>query len=236
MVEHPARERHQLPGGPREPARELDLAVAGLDQRLGEQQAQRLGVARHAGAEHARDVERLLQREARLGERGRVLGRLEILLGEHARVGIGDREAERLPVGGELLELEAGLLREVALAVLRLTGQEALDREQHEPILLDRLAQLVDAAALLVEVVEQLAAGRARIVVLESFEQPLGFPVHGDPQATRRRTPRRAGPSAARRASSRRAPARTGASRRRAGSRPPRRRGSRARWPPPGRS
>ena len=208
----------------------------GCEEGLGEQHAQRLRVARHPAAEHARDLERLLEREAHLGERGRVLGGLEVLVGVDARVGVRHREAERLAELGQVLDVEARLLGDLALRVVRAAGQEALDRQQHEPVLLHRLAQLVDARALVVEVVEQLAAGVALPLVLEPLEQPFGFPVHGPGKLQgavllgEQVHQQPVAPRPVRRA------ARSGASRRRGGSRPPRRRGSRARWRPPGRS
>ena len=193
MVEQAARERQQLVRRALEPAGEVELGVAGLEERLGEQHAQRLGVADHPAAEHARDLERVLAREAGVGERRRVLGGAEVGLAEHLLVGVGDREPERPAVLGEALEPEPGLLGDLALAVGLVAGEQALDRQQHEAILLHRGAQLVDAAALfVVEVLEQLHPRGTRLVVLEPVEEPLGFPVHVGRDATKAR--RRAGP------------------------------------------
>ena len=144
MVEQAAGERQQLVRRALEPAREVELGVAGLEEGLGEQHAQRLGVADHAAPEHARDLERVLAREAGVRERRGVLGGAEVGLAEHLVVGVGDREAERPAVLGEPLELEPRLLGDLALAVGLVAGEQALDRQQHEPVLLHRRAQLLD--------------------------------------------------------------------------------------------
>ena len=181
-----------------------------------------------SAAEHARRPRASRRREARSASAAASLAVLEVLVGVDARVGVRHRETERLAALGQVLERRSPAPRRSRAACSsRCRRRKRSTGSSTSRSSFTACAQLVDARALVVEVVEQLAAGVALTLVLESLEQPLGFPVHGSRQATRRGTPRRAGPSAARRATSRRARARSGASRRPAGSRPPRRRGSR---------
>ena len=60
VLEPRAGERHQLLGDRPVAVGELVLVEAGLDERLGDERARGLGVAGHALAEHARDLERVL--------------------------------------------------------------------------------------------------------------------------------------------------------------------------------
>ena len=68
---------------------------------LGDERARGLGVAGHALAEHARDLERVLVVEAGLAVQRAELGRLEVGLAVDALVGVGDRQPERAPAGGQ---------------------------------------------------------------------------------------------------------------------------------------
>src|SRR5207249_2160418 len=85
--------------------------------------------AGHALAEHARDLDCLVGGEPRVEVRLAELGRLDVLVGECAHVGVGDREAHRAPEGQEVVERHAAALADLARGVAGLGGQHALDEE-----------------------------------------------------------------------------------------------------------
>ena len=105
--------------------------------------------------------------------------RLEVVLAVDALVGVRDGQPERAPAGGQELELDAGLLGDLARRVARLGAERAGDRREHELVLGDDAAQLLDVHALRVQLVQQPPARGARGVVLEPFQQSFGVPVHG---------------------------------------------------------
>ena len=94
-------------------------------------------------------------------------------------VGVGDRETKRPAVFDEALELEPGLLGDLALAVGLVTGEQALDRQQDEAILRNRAAQLLEAQpSSSWRYSSSFTPRGTRLLVLEPVEEPLGFPVH----------------------------------------------------------
>jgi hypothetical protein len=154
------------------------LVGAALDRALADQRAHRLRVARHPAAEDALHLQRLLVRQPRAPVLEPELGRLEVRLPVHPLVRLRDGEPQRPPLVLEELELEPGLLGDLACRVARLGLQQSLDREQGEAVLRRRAAQLLDRHAVAVELVEQGAPRSQRAVVGAAVEQALGFPVH----------------------------------------------------------
>jgi hypothetical protein len=183
MLEPGARERHQVLGGGREPAPELVLVRAALQQRPGGERAHRVRVARHAAPEHPGRLEHPLVVEARGPELRAQPGRLEVPLPEDALVLGRPRQAERPPDRLQVLHVDAGLLRELVLRVLRLRAEQPLDRNEREPLLLHRLPELLQAHAVGVQLVQQLPARLLRTLVGNVVQQALGFPVHGPEDA-----------------------------------------------------
>ena len=70
------------------------------------------------------------------------------------------------------------LLGDLARRVAGLGAQRAGDRREHELVLGHDAPQLLDAHALLVQLVEQAAPRVARAVVLEPVAESFGVPVH----------------------------------------------------------
>ena len=102
---------------------------------------------------------------------GAELRRLEVLLAVHALVGGRDRQPERAPAGGQEGQLHAGLLGDLARRVAGLGAECAGDRREHELVLGDDPAQLLDVHALLVQFIEQAPARVAGGVVFEAVEE-----------------------------------------------------------------
>jgi hypothetical protein len=73
-------------------------------------------------------------------------------------VGIRHREAERAPLRLEELEVEAGLVADLACRVANVRADQPLDGQQCQPVLGDRLAELLELDAVAVQLVEQRAA------------------------------------------------------------------------------
>ena len=89
--------------------------------------------------------------------------------------GSAHRHAERARRLVEEVGVEAGLLGELRAGVeLALAGEHALDRQQRKPVLRRRLAQLLEAEALLLEA--RRSSSRASRS-LGPVEQALGFEV-----------------------------------------------------------
>ena len=71
--------------------------------------------------------------------------------------------------------VEAGFLGELLARVqLALAGEHALHRQQRQPVVGSRLAQLLEAESLLLEAAQELEAG---VAVARAVEQALGFEV-----------------------------------------------------------
>ena len=79
------------------------------------ERADRLGVARHPAAQHPRRLEHALVVEAGLAQPVAELRRLEVLLAEHLRVRRRHRQPERPPGRLQVVEVEPGLLGDLAL-------------------------------------------------------------------------------------------------------------------------
>ena len=161
-----------------EPVRELGLVGSGLEERLADEVAHRLGVARHAPAEDALRLHRVLLGQPDLAVLAAELGRLEVGLPVHALVRVGDREPERAALGLEPVEVETRLVGDVARRVARLGGEQAVDGQQREPLLGHRLAQLLDRHAIGLQLVEQRAPRVTGGVVRQALEQSFRFPIH----------------------------------------------------------
>ena len=134
-------------------------------------EVKRGGDVLHGAAHHRGELEERLRVEAGVEERLRIARQLELLLRDRTLARLAHRHAERAgSLVGEV-GVEARLLRELLARVeLSLAGEHALDRQQRQPVLRGRLAQLLEAEALLLEALQQL--------------EP----------STRGRSPRRAGP------------------------------------------
>jgi len=100
-------------------------------------------------------------------------------------VGVRDGEPERPPLRLEEVEVETALLGDLARGVLSLGAQQPLDGQQREPLVLDRVAQVLHRHAVVVELVEQRTPRLARRVVRAPGAQSFGFPVHARPEGTR---------------------------------------------------
>lgn len=137
MLEPRAGEWHELLGDRAVAVRELVLVEARLDEGARDQRARRLGVARHALTEHARDLERVLVVEAGLAVARAELGRLEVLLAVDAIVRSRDREAERAPARGQELELDARPFGDLARRVARLRAERPRHGREHELVVGD---------------------------------------------------------------------------------------------------
>ena len=99
------------------------------------------------------------------------------LLGEGGGVVVGERHAERAPCALEELAVEPGALGDLGRGqLLAAAAEDALDRQQREPVLVDRGAQLVELDAVVGELCEQLQPRLARLA-LEALEQALGLEI-----------------------------------------------------------
>ena len=152
--------RHRLQTGG-----ELVLVDTALEHRLADQRRDRLDVAGHAAAEHALGLHRLLVGEPGLAVLVAHARRLEVALAVDALVGPRHRQAQHAPLVLEEVQVEAALLGDLARRVMRLRGQQPVDRQQREPLLGDRAAKLLDRHAVGVQLVEQRAARLARAAV-----------------------------------------------------------------------
>ena len=162
---------------------EVALGVARLQQRLAERRHERGGDRVERVAHHADQLEEALLVEAGCEQRLGVPRQLELLVGEHARVGVDRGIAERPPGLLEEAELEPRLVRDLAQGVagtLRL--EHTFHGQQREPVLARRPAQLLEREALVLERAQQLEARVARRPVVEPVEQALRLEVdrHAD--------------------------------------------------------
>ena len=169
---------------------EIALGVAGLQQRLAERRHERGGDRVERVAHHADQLEEALLVEAGVEQRLGVARQLELLVGEHARVGVDRGVAERPPGRLEEAELEprpGGDLAQRVAGALRL--EHPLDRQQREPVLAGRATQVVEREALALERAQQLEACVAGGAVVEPVEEPLRLEVdrHADIVAVSRR-------------------------------------------------
>ena len=99
-------ERQQVLRDELEPVRQLGLVGSGFEERLADEVAHRLGVPRHAPAEHALGLHRVLLGQPDLAVLAAELGRLEVGLAVHALVRVRDRQAERAALALEPVEVE----------------------------------------------------------------------------------------------------------------------------------
>ena len=116
---------------------------------------------------------------ARVEQRLRVAGQLDLLLGDRPLARFAHRYAERSRCLVEEIGVEAGVLGQLLARVeLALAGEHALDRQERQAILRSGLAQLLEAEALLLEGLQQF---EPRLAVARPVEQSLGFEVdsHG---------------------------------------------------------
>src|SRR5581483_7565992 len=96
----------------------LVLRVAGAGERLADELAHRRGDVGHAATDDAGDFDEALLGQAGVREGLRAPGGLEVGLAVDLLVGLGEREAEGLPLAIEEARLDAGLLSDFAGGVL----------------------------------------------------------------------------------------------------------------------
>ena len=129
----------------------------------------------HRAAHHRRELEKRLRAEAGVQQHLGAARQLHLLLGDRplSRLAHGHAEGARRLV--EEVLVEAGLRGELLARVqLALAGEHALHRQQRQPVMGGRLAQLLEAESLLLEAAQQLEAG---VAVARAVEQALGFEV-----------------------------------------------------------
>src|SRR6185295_14000129 len=104
---------------------------------------------------HARGLDQPLEREAAVDEHLERTRAGEVELAELARVSRREREPARAPDRLERVEVDAGLLGDLLRRVQRGAAQRALCRQERQPALLDRRAELLDLAAVGVQRLQQ---------------------------------------------------------------------------------
>ncbi len=157
--------------------RKLALVEARLGEHLADEVAVGVGEVRHRDADDPRGLQQPVLRQARVEKRLRPLGGLDVSLAEDPIVVLRDRRSERLQQAGEEFGLEARFLSYLRRAVaMRVLLEHPLDRQQHEPVLLDRLLQLLERNALVGELLQQRQPRLARLP-LQVAEQALGLEI-----------------------------------------------------------
>ncbi len=114
--------------------------------------------------------------EARVEEQPELAGALERLVVVDLRIAIRDGQADGLPLALERLDRQAGLGGDVVCAVLPGAAEHLLHGQHREALLVDRAPQLFDRDPRLVQLLEQVETGRARVAI-DPLEEPLGLEV-----------------------------------------------------------
>jgi hypothetical protein len=157
---------------------DIAFGGAGPDERPPRDPTQGVRDLGHRVSDDAARLHLRVLGEARLLEAARALDRPDVVLGVHALVRVGDRQAEHSPQASDPLGIDSGPLGHFARRVAgALAGEDARDGEQREAVLGHRLPELVETHAVGVEVVEQRDTRAAGLGVVEPLEQSLGLPV-----------------------------------------------------------
>ena len=133
-------ERQELTRGIRTAGGDLVLVGVSLQQQSGQRCAHRVRRLGQAAAQHPRHVQQAVLRKPRAPQMGKGLGRGDVLRIADALVGVGPRDAHRLPHRDEELDRDARRLGDLARGQARLSRQDALDGQQGEPALRQRLS------------------------------------------------------------------------------------------------
>jgi hypothetical protein len=175
VLEGLAEEGAQLLGDGPVPAGDVELAVAGAEERLPHHPHHRLGECGQPLSGDPCHLQQAVRGQPGLDHPGEDARRLHVLLAGHGQVGGREGEAERGRMGTEQVRVDAGALGDVVERVLAPAAQRQLGGEQGEPVLGGGAAQLLEGGALATQILEQLDAGAA-LRLGEPVEQPGGLP------------------------------------------------------------
>jgi hypothetical protein len=157
--------------------REVVLVVPRADERLADQRAVGVGELGHRHPDHPRGLEHPFLGQAGLHEQSHIASGLEVDLSCQLLPGICQGQAKGLKLALEEVEVDAGLASDLLVAVaLSLPRQHPLDRQQHEPVLLDGPPQLLERDPLRRQLLEQGEPSLARLPV-HALEQPFRLEV-----------------------------------------------------------
>ena len=124
--------------------RDLVLGVALVHEGVGDQATARRGELRHRHPQQPADLEDAVVRDPAVAELAHALGRLDVELGVHRGV-VGRRHPERPPLAAQELLVDPRPLGDLGGGEPLLPAAEhPLHRQQRQPVLRDRGAQLVE--------------------------------------------------------------------------------------------
>ena len=151
---------------------ELMLRDAALDEGAPRNRADHLGSLRQAATQHARDLQQAVVRNPGRAQLRNHPARLQVLVAEGLLVRVGQRQPGGLARGEQVFERQAGLLGRLPRRVDGVHRKDAGERQEHEPVLLDRPLQLVEGNPLGGQLTEQLEPRLALWARRQPVEQP----------------------------------------------------------------
>ena len=177
VVERLVEKRRQALSGRRVAHRDVALGIAGAKEAFADLRSGRVGELVHRHPDHPGRLEHLILGQPRVDDLLRIASLLEVVGAQRALPRLRRGETQRLAEPGEGLDGDprfvGDLLRRVAAIV---AAQDPFDRQQHEAVVLDRVAELLERHAVVGELGQQLEAGLACLPV-EALEQALGFEI-----------------------------------------------------------
>ena len=157
VLQHRHKLRRELLDGRHVTHPQLVLTVAGLDQSVADEQANRGGRLCHGLSNDTRYLQQLLPRQPGGEEDSESARRSQVLLGVSALSRLGVGVPERQQHCPQVGRGDAGLARDRGERVAPVTGQGELERQRRKPVLAHRLAQLLNVRAVPVAVAQKLA-------------------------------------------------------------------------------
>ena len=149
----------------------------GLGEHLAHHVPVRIGKVGHRDPDQTGRLQHRLLGETGVQEELGALRRLQVLLRVRPLALLRDRSSKRLQQLAEEPRLEAGDLGDLGGAeTLRAGCEDPVDRQQNEPVLVDRLLELFQRHSGLLQVPEERQARLARLP-RQVAEQPLGLEV-----------------------------------------------------------
>jgi hypothetical protein len=156
---------------------EIALGVPGPQKGLADHRSDRLGGAGHALTEDAGDLDHAVVGEAGVVKFLDQLSRLDVVVVVARLVVVDSSQPESETMAAEQVGIELGALGHLGEGVLAVTAEYALQGKKRQAVFGDGRLELLDVYPGIEELLEQLDAGLACLVVLEVLEQALRLEV-----------------------------------------------------------